>query len=287
MSCPCSDELANIYAAINTLESEFNYLTGNVLSNYNQITRIVAQQGNIYNTVYYGLGNLNTGNLTVSNDYNISNVLNCGNLTVNSANLNTYGYSFYSNGYVHIGINDTIDYNKYGLLTLCTKDSDNTSSISLVRQNSYVWKMGFANDGTNDYYIFDGTNGVKLTAGNNQSWSTISDRRFKKNITFINNCFDKIDSINGVYYNFNYENDDAPRKVGLIAQEVESILPEVVDQPISEEKAKSVRYSEIIPFLVNCIKELKNQNKELQNRVNNLESSVNELKNKNNKINFL
>ncbi len=282
MSCPCSDQLANIYAAIGNLESEFNYVTGNVLTNYNQISRIVSQQGNIYNTVYNGLGNLATGNLTVNNNYNIANVLNVGNITVNSANLNSYGYSFYSNGYAHIGINNTIDYNKYGLLTLCTKDSDNTSSISLVRQNSYVWKMGFANDGTNDYYIFDGTNGVKLTAGNNQSWSTISDKRFKKNITPLENCLDKINHIHGVYYNFITDIDESSRKVGLIAQEVENILPEVVDQPISEEKAKSVRYTEIIPFLVNCIKELKEEvnivkeeNKKCIHEINQLKEKIN------------
>lgn len=280
MSCPCSDQLANIYAAINNLEGEFNYITGNILTNYNQISRIVAQQGNIYNTVYNGLGNLTTGNLTVNNNYNIANVLNTGNLTVNSANLNTYGYSFYSNGFAHIGINNTIDYNKYGLLTLCTKDSDNTSSISLVRQNSYVWKMGFANDATNDFYIFDGTNGVKLSAGNNQSWSTISDKRFKKNIHPLPNCLDKIDHINGVYYNFLTDTDNSSRKIGLIAQEVESILPEVVDIPLNEEKAKSVRYTEIIPFLVNCIKELKENVKELKDENQKCKNEINILKEK-------
>ncbi len=49
--------------SIQVLDNTLSNVTGNTLSNYNQLSRIVAQQGNIYNTVYFGLGNLSTGNL--------------------------------------------------------------------------------------------------------------------------------------------------------------------------------------------------------------------------------
>ena len=54
MSCPCTGEFANVYLSINNLEGNFNAITGNTLSNYNQLSRIVSQQANIYNTIYYG-----------------------------------------------------------------------------------------------------------------------------------------------------------------------------------------------------------------------------------------
>ncbi len=44
--------------SIQVLDNTLSNVTGNTLSNYNQLSRIVAQQGNIYNTVYFGLGNI-------------------------------------------------------------------------------------------------------------------------------------------------------------------------------------------------------------------------------------
>jgi hypothetical protein len=82
MSCPCTGEFANVYLTINNLEGNFNAITGNTLSNYNQLSRIVSQQANIYNTLYYGAGDISTGNLSVS-----ANALISGNLTLISGNL--------------------------------------------------------------------------------------------------------------------------------------------------------------------------------------------------------
>jgi hypothetical protein len=101
MSCSCAGDLANIYNAIGNLEAQFNYITGNTLSNYNQLSRIVSQQSNIYNTVYFGLGNLSTGNLTVNNNNeNNGNVrLNNGNLILTTGNiLSTIGNLVINNG---------------------------------------------------------------------------------------------------------------------------------------------------------------------------------------------
>ena len=65
MSCPCTDEFANVYLTLNDLTGNFNAITGNVLTNFNQLTRSVAQQGTIYNAVYYGLGNITAGNANI------------------------------------------------------------------------------------------------------------------------------------------------------------------------------------------------------------------------------
>jgi hypothetical protein len=80
-----SSDFANVYASINNLQNQFDEITGNTLSNYNQLSRIVSQQGNIYNTIYYGTGNMTTGNLSVS-----ANTLINGNLNI-SGNINGSG----------------------------------------------------------------------------------------------------------------------------------------------------------------------------------------------------
>ena len=82
-------------------------------------------------------------------------------------------------------------------------------------------------------------------------------------IKFLENFYDDlIDKINGYYF---YENETAKqlgynndkRMVGVIAQEVNEILPEVIaEAPISSEYM-TVKYDKLVPLLINAIKELK------------------------------
>lgn len=107
-----------------------------------------------------------------------------------------------------------------------------------------------------------------------------SDRRLKNIEGKIDNPLEKLDKINGVYYRQNelakeFGYNDNKRQVGLIAQEVEEILPEVI-QPapfdINEEDGSSktgenyltIDYNKIVPLLVECIKELKKEINELK-----------------------
>ncbi len=87
-----SSDFANVYASINNLQNQFDEITGNTLSNYNQLSRIVSQQGNIYNSVYYGTGNIVTGNLSVN-----ANTLINGNLVIGSGNIVSSGNILTSN----------------------------------------------------------------------------------------------------------------------------------------------------------------------------------------------
>jgi len=80
-----------------------------------------------------------------------------------------------------------------------------------------------------------------------------SDKRHKENIVEIGNCIDKIKSIRGVYYNRTDLNTETT-KIGVIAQEVEVLMPELVlEEP--ETGFKSVAYSELTAVLVNGMKE--------------------------------
>ncbi len=76
-----ASEIANIYSSINNIQLGLNEVTGNTFSNYNQLSRIVSQQANIYNSVYYGSGNIVTGNIVVNN-----NALITGNVGINNTN---------------------------------------------------------------------------------------------------------------------------------------------------------------------------------------------------------
>jgi hypothetical protein len=79
-----------------------------------------------------------------------------------------------------------------------------------------------------------------------------SDRRYKENIVTIDSALEKVTSMRGVYFT---KKDSPERHVGVIAQEMEGILPEVVHTDSSEEKMKSVSYGNITAVLIEAIKE--------------------------------
>ena len=97
----------------------------------------------------------------------------------------------------------------------------------------------------------------------NGSLTQNSDERVKENIVEIPNAIDKVKAMKGVYYNRTDFNTGVT-KVGVLAQEVEAVLPElIVEAPDSG--LKSVAYGELTAVLINAIKELEARVQELEN----------------------
>lgn len=95
-----------------------------------------------------------------------------------------------------------------------------------------------------------------------------SDIALKENLQIINNSLDKVSQING--YTFNYIDRPEERVTGVVAQEIEKVLPEVVfDHERNNGTYKAVRYDNIIPLLIEAIKELKGKVNDLESRLNN------------------
>ena len=102
-----------------------------------------------------------------------------------------------------------------------------------------------------------GTRNVELPAGSFTASGNItaySDITLKDNIETIPDALEKVSQIRGVTYNRN-DLEDAPRQTGVIAQEVEKVLPEVVSE--NEDGLKTVAYGNIVGLLIESIKELK------------------------------
>jgi len=111
-----------------------------------------------------------------------------------------------------------------------------------------------------------------------------SDERLKENIAPIENALDKIGKISGVTFNSNdlaatFGYDDKSRQVGVIAQEIKEVLPEIVvrapfdsvlkdGEVISKsgEDYMTVQYEKIVPLLIEAIKELKSRVEELESK---------------------
>lgn len=79
-----------------------------------------------------------------------------------------------------------------------------------------------------------------------------SDSRLKENVVTVDSALDKVMKMRGVYFN---KLDDPIRRIGVIAQEVESVLPEVVHTDDSPDQMKAVSYANIVGLLIEAIKE--------------------------------
>ena len=112
--------------------------------------------------------------------------------------------------------------------------------------------------------------GAIYSTGNITSY--YSDKRLKTIFGKIENALDKVDALSGVYYtnndiakSYGYTSDEV--QVGVLAQDVESVFPEIVKaapfdlddngNSKSGENYKTVQYERIVPLLIEAIKELR------------------------------
>jgi transketolase C-terminal domain/subunit len=96
-----------------------------------------------------------------------------------------------------------------------------------------------------------------------------SDRTKKENIITIDNALDKIEKLRGVYYN-RIDDETKTRRLGVVAQEVQEVFPEVV---IEGEDGLMVSYGNMVGVLIQAIKEQQKQIAELTQEVNSLKSN--------------
>ena len=91
-----------------------------------------------------------------------------------------------------------------------------------------------------------------------------SDKRLKTNIVKIDSALSKVSQIGG--YHFEWKDiDEAPHQgedIGVIAQEIEKVLPEIVSE--RETGYKAVNYQKLTALLIEAVKELKGEIDELK-----------------------
>ena len=101
-----------------------------------------------------------------------------------------------------------------------------------------------------------------------------SDKRLKENVKPLDNALHKINKINGVEFDWidgkdeygNSVHSNTGHDVGVIAQEIEEVLPEVVTT--RDNGYKAVKYEKIVPLLIEAIKEQQQQINKLEEKLN-------------------
>ena len=151
--------------------------------------------------------------------------------------------------------------------------------VVLMHDNSIG--AGIYNDANNHWMVYTALNGqVELYYAGNKKFQTTSsgitvtgdvnstsDIRYKKNIETIDSALEKVQSLRGVTFDWDHEdfNSDS-RATGVIAQDVEKVLPEAVRE--NEDGFKNVAYGNMVGLLIEAIKEQQEQIDALKEQLN-------------------
>jgi endosialidase-like protein len=90
------------------------------------------------------------------------------------------------------------------------------------------------------------------TASGTDGWTTYSSRRWKTNIQTLHGALAKVEQLRGVSYELK---DSGKHEVGVIAEEVGEVVPEVVSYEVNGKDARGVDYSRLTALLIEATKE--------------------------------
>jgi hypothetical protein len=238
--------------------------------NTTAMTQAVASEVQLPDTVW-GVYQMNQvyGNAGVKMAKNLFT----GNVLIN-AGANSYDYvNYYAAADERLVVDGNIKI-KNGSLNI----QDSGGGVILYKTtapaNEKYWNM--ITTGANDFAIrslndaFSGviTQMTLTKTGNLSIGGTLtqnSDETLKKDIVSLKDSLSVVSKLRGVNYFWKDENRETSKQVGFIAQEVEKVLPEVVHT--NEEGIKSLAYQNMVPVLVEAIKELKAEIEELKKKV--------------------
>jgi cytoskeletal protein CcmA (bactofilin family) len=273
-------------------------VTGIRLSESGSILASTDETDNIGNTPYYGdrRGTNNTGDILslALGGYlkasigvlGTSSSPNDGGITFNTISGNTTKTErvrINSSGYVGIGSNSpsepllvyNADFNGAVLRAINTRDTSNANGIKVT-----IGVSGGAS-GTNSAHFHGNTNAVGnwyLYANGTTSYS--SDERLKKNIeTTRDGYLEDLAKLRVVKYNWNCDKDGDNKELGLIAQEVEKVFPNLVKDdtnPISEDDPtmyKQLKQSVLPMMLLKALQEANTKITALEARIEALENA--------------
>ena len=136
--------------------------------------------------------------------------------------------------------------------------------------NNYnPWEI-YMDNGSNLHFYGDGDVRMNIAfngnvTGSHGNYHVSSDERLKKDIVTIPDALDKVLALRGVNFKWKDEEVGTNLMMGLIAQETESVIPEVVHTQSKGDKIKAVEYQFIVGVLIEAVKELNEKVVALEN----------------------
>ena len=169
---------------------------------------------------------------------------------------------------------EKLDITSYSSYDIALNTGNWTNALRVDDGTRCVAINNSAGNGSYEFYVSG------KVASTDNIVAFVSDKRLKENFLPISDSLSKIKQLSGVTFNWNDKGidlsnnmkDKNKREVGLIAQEVEKILPEaVVNWDEDNNDYKSVLYDRLVPLLIEGMKEQQEQIEKLQERVDKLD----------------
>jgi hypothetical protein len=150
-----------------------------------------------------------------------------------------------------------------GEVVIISNDRNSTGDYA------FVTSLGSNCNNTSAYHYIAATGGAdRFYIYGNGTYTTVSDRRLKKDITKVTeNYLDKVSRLNIVKYHWNEQSETDALEFGMIAQEVEELIPSIVQEGREDESGNKYKgiQSSVLPYiLIKAIQELKSENDALK-----------------------
>ena len=187
-----------------------------------------------------GSSTLNTGTGCIGGNLTVTGTATTGELTVSSANANV-------DVDLTVGGNVAVQTNKLSVTSSCTCTTNNTCVGGTLSVGSNT-----AVDG-------------QITATGDVIAFSSSDKRYKDNLNKICNTKEIINGLTGYSFEWNKTSGREGNDLGVIAQDVKEVLPEIVQE--RENGYLAVDYPKLIPVLIEEVKRLSKEVEELKKNI--------------------
>jgi hypothetical protein len=249
---------------------------------YNLATGAVNIDGTGAGTTHGGSVTVTSGNVTLQS----GSLTASGNVVTQNGNLWSQGYSGNANaGVLYLGNSggnyiyqngSSWNFNcNLGTPYHFTANAATPMTLSNSNVGNY-WVMG--PDGANAYCIYNSGGAGCFLSWGSTAWGANSDERLKNIKEEITGAVNAVEEIRTIKYTWKKDDDhaialgedasDSTVFVGVIAQDVQKVLPEAVT--VGDNGYLAVKYSELTPLALAAIKELHAQIQELRNEIDEL-----------------
>jgi hypothetical protein len=177
----------------------------------------------------------------------------------------------------HFGASERMRIDSSG--DLLVGSTTNSTNSNLILTGATRWGVGTQSGGNLFYIVRDSDNVGQYMVNGATSWTATSDERVKDIIEPITDAVEKISSLRSVIGKYKADEENT-RRVFLIAQDVQAVLPEAVNVQDDDIGTLGLQYTDIIPLLTAAIKEqqakitaLETQRADLETRLTALEAA--------------
>jgi hypothetical protein len=210
-----------------------------------------------------GTGNGSVTSVAAGSYLTGGTITTTGTLAVDAATTNTAGKVVARDGSGNFSAG-TVTANLTGNVTgnVTGNTSGSAATFTSTSQNSQFNSVGVGTAGS-------GTAG-EIRATNNIT-AYYSDDRLKTRLGKIENALDKLCTLDGFYYEANETAQalgyDVKREVGISAQQMQAVIPEIVVPAPIDENYFTVRYERALPLLIEAIKELRQEVQDIKKAI--------------------